>query len=92
MITPFSPPRDSCLASISPKVLDTDNRPGSTLSGPETVYPLALENCDWYNLPPALIIRCCSEGRDGLWSLVTAWIIEPQSNEAIALESPTFAM
>ena len=35
MTTPGIPPKSGCLASISPKVLDTDSLPGATLYGPK---------------------------------------------------------
>lgn len=38
IITPPFPPYFSNLASISPNVLDTLNRPGNTLTGPINIY------------------------------------------------------
>jgi hypothetical protein len=47
IITPSRPPYFESLASISPKVRETDSLPGNTLWGPHTTYPW-FEPCTYW--------------------------------------------
>ena len=81
------------LASMSPKVLDTDNLPGKTLQGISISFPFWYKGNKegvWYTFPPAFVILSFSSFVPGLWSSV-------QNDNSLFLNminllSPTFAI